>query len=84
MDSPAPESPSEPPNVGYAELNKLGLIQTHLQKVASAKLPAGATRTIWHRALRDEFSTETRKHFQAQSKAPTTSGKANRSIEKDI
>jgi len=56
---------------GYRELDRLGLIQLHIQKVASARLPSGVTRKIYHRALRGDFSTDTRKQLQAQSKART-------------
>lgn len=56
---------------GYRELGTLGLIQTHIQKVASSRLPAGVMRSVYHRALRGAFSTDTRKQLQARSKERT-------------
>jgi hypothetical protein len=49
---------------GYKELNDLGLVDTRIQRVASARLPAGVLRQVYHRALRSPFSTEDRTALQ--------------------
>lgn len=52
---------------GYRELNDEKLLLTHIQKTASARLPAGVMREIYHRALRDPFSTDHRRNLQTEA-----------------
>lgn len=56
---------------GYAELLDQGLIQTHIQKVPSARLGPGVYRKIYHRALRGPFATDSRKQLQDATAART-------------
>ncbi|WP_040862842.1 hypothetical protein [Nocardia niigatensis] len=49
---------------GYAELNAEKLLDIHVQKVASPRLPAGVLRSRYHRALRTPFSTSHRRELQ--------------------
>lgn len=56
---------------GYRELSDAGLLDVHIQKVASARLPPGVMRQIYHRALRGPFSTKNREALQAASRTRT-------------
>ena len=52
---------------GYRELDNEDLLLVHIQKTASARLPAGVMRSIYHRALRDPFSTDHRRNLQVEA-----------------
>ncbi len=56
---------------GYNELERANLLNVHIQKVASARLPPGVMRKIHHRALRGPFSTKNREALQAASRTRT-------------
>ncbi|MGF0313705.1 hypothetical protein [Rhodococcus sp. IEGM1428] len=66
---------------GYKELGDLGLIDTRIQLVASPKLPANVRRQVYHRALRDPFSTARRVALQrtaarvTRTPAPPSTGR---------
>lgn len=56
---------------GFGELDKQGLLMTHIQKKPNAKLPPGVMQRVYHRALRDPFSTDYREHLQAAARKTT-------------
>lgn len=53
---------------GYAELNAEKLLDIHVQRVASPRLPKGVLRERYHRALRDPFSTVRRRDLQLEAR----------------
>ncbi|MGK2320796.1 hypothetical protein [Gordonia rhizosphera] len=54
---------------GYGELGAAGLLDVQVQRKGSARLPAGVLRPIYHRALRDPFSTSHRAELQRTAKS---------------
>lgn len=52
---------------GYLELSKEKLLLVHIQRTASARLPAGLLREVYHRALADPFSTTRRRALQTEA-----------------
>lgn len=53
---------------GYGELSAEGLLDIHIQRSASPRLPKGVLRERYHRALRDPFSTSRRRELQAEAR----------------
>lgn len=53
---------------GYAQLGAEGLLDIHIQRSASPRLPKGVLRERYHRALRDPFSTNRRRELQAEAR----------------
>ncbi|MFJ2840007.1 hypothetical protein ACIO52_31995 [Nocardia sp. NPDC087230] len=54
---------------GYAELNAERLLDIHIQRVASPRLPPGVLRERYHRALRAPFSTADRRALQEAARS---------------
>ncbi|MFD6514550.1 hypothetical protein [Rhodococcus sp. NPDC060176] len=57
---------------GYAELNAEKLLDIHIQREASPRLPKGVLRERYHRALRDPFSTVRRRDLQIEARKQST------------
>lgn len=57
---------------GYAELNAEKLLDIHIQREASPRLPKGVLRERYHRALRDPFSTVRRRELQLEARRQST------------
>ncbi|MFD4433010.1 hypothetical protein [Nocardia sp. NPDC058497] len=53
---------------GYTELSNAGLLDIHVQRVASPRLPPGVRRERYHRALRTPFSTTRRRELQIEAR----------------
>lgn len=53
---------------GYTQLSNAGLLDIHIQRVASPRLPPGVFRERYHRALRAPFSTTRRRELQAEAR----------------
>ncbi|WP_181724205.1 hypothetical protein [Nocardia gipuzkoensis] len=53
---------------GYIQLSAEGLLDVHIQRSASPRLPKGVLRERYHRALRDPFSTNRRRELQAEAR----------------
>ncbi|MGW1743737.1 hypothetical protein ACWCPQ_33635 [Nocardia sp. NPDC001965] len=53
---------------GYGELSAEGLLDIHIQRSASPRLPKGVLRERYHRALRDPFSTSRRRKLQTEAR----------------
>lgn len=63
---------------GYAELNAEKLLDVHIQRQASPRLPKGLLRERYYRALRDPFSTVRRRELQLEARRQSTSSKGGK------
>ncbi|EHK82291.1 hypothetical protein [Rhodococcus pyridinivorans] len=63
---------------GYAELNTEGLLDIHIQRQASPRLPKGVLRERYFRALRDPFSTVRRRELQLEARKQSTAPKGGK------
>ncbi|QSE87952.1 hypothetical protein JWS13_04385 (plasmid) [Rhodococcus pseudokoreensis] len=63
---------------GYAELSAEKLLDIHIQRVASPRLPKGVLRERYHRALRDPFSTVRRRDLQLEARKQSTPRKGGK------
>lgn len=59
---------------GYAELKEENLLDIHIQRMASPRLPSGVLRVVYHRALRGPFSTSRRAKLQRAASRAASRG----------
>lgn len=68
---------------GYAQLSKLGLLRTKIQKVADPRHPAGR-REVYHRALGTPFGTDDRMRLQRAAVAAVKKQSASTAGEETV